>query len=151
MFNHYSQTDRLSLLTRNVIEEKTACFRGIVKVSVENLVFAPDFTQCDQNVSAAKVSRLQRIFRTEGCNRSEPSNFILGTVTQTVLEEAMRLSRLSVQDLKNPNAPPMLYLPPFEPIQCTSGRSRVSALLNTPHLGTWWTIELYAGTADPLT
>ncbi|KAG8673947.1 hypothetical protein FPOAC1_007266 [Fusarium poae] len=144
MFNLQAQNNRLALLTDEVIEEKNARFRGIVKVPIDDLVFAPDFLPCDYNVSPAKVSRLKRIFRTEGCNRSEPSNFMLGTINENVLLEALQLSQLTLNDLQDSERPRMLYLPRFQYIRCANGRSRAAAVLDTPRLGTWWTVELYA-------
>ncbi|KAG4257785.1 hypothetical protein FPRO03_13671 [Fusarium proliferatum] len=138
-----AQTDRLVCLTENVIEEKKKKFRGIVKVPIEDLVFAPDFTPWDYNISAAKVSRLERIFKNEGCNRSEPSNFILGTISEHILSEALDLSKLTTADLQSRKDPPMLYLPRFQYIRCANGRSRANALSATPQLGSWWTVELY--------
>ncbi|KAJ0141518.1 Uncharacterized protein HZ326_15613 [Fusarium oxysporum f. sp. albedinis] len=104
---------------------------------------ASKFMPCDQNTSAAKVLRLKRIFKTEGCNRSEPSNFILGTIPASLLSEALRLSELTLDNLQDSEGLRMLYLPPFQYIKCANGRSRAAALLDTPHLGTWWTVELY--------
>ncbi|GKU06614.1 unnamed protein product [Fusarium langsethiae] len=144
MFNLQAQNNRLALLTDEVIEEKNARFRGIVKVPIDDLVFAPNFLPCDYNVSPAKVSRLKRIFRTEGCNRSEPSNFMLGTINENVLLEALQLSQLTLNDLQDSERPRMLYLPRFQYIRCANGRSRAAAVLDTPRLGTWWTVELYA-------
>ncbi|KAK2474807.1 hypothetical protein H9L39_14767 [Fusarium oxysporum f. sp. albedinis] len=143
MLNPQAQTDRLVCLTENVIEEKKKKFRGIVKVPIEDLVFAPDFTPWDYNISAAKVSRLERIFKNEGCNRSEPSNFILGTISEHILSEALDLSKLTTADLQSRKDPPMLYLPRFQYIRCANGRSRANALSATPQLGSWWTVELY--------
>ncbi|KAI8417450.1 hypothetical protein FOFC_00005 [Fusarium oxysporum] len=143
MLNPQAQTDRLVCLTENVIEEKRKKFRGIVKVPIEDLVFAPDFTPWDYNISAAKVSRLERIFKNEGCNRSEPSNFILGTISEHILSKAFDLSKLTTADLQSRKDPPMLYLPRFQYIRCANGRSRANALSATPQLGSWWTVELY--------
>ncbi|KAH7230137.1 uncharacterized protein BKA55DRAFT_598922 [Fusarium redolens] len=145
MFSFQTHANRLASLTDDVIEEKNTKFRGIVKVSIEDLVFSPEFMPCDQNISAAKVSRLKRIFKTEGCNRSEPSNFILGTIPASLLSEALRLSELTLDGLRGSEGSRMLYLPRFQYIKCANGRSRAAALLDTPHLGTWWTVELYVG------
>lgn len=145
MFNFHTKADRLVSLTDDVIEEKNTKFRGIVKVSIGDLVFAPDFMPCGHNISATKISRLKRIFKTEGCNRNDPSNFILGVITQNSLSEALRLSELTMDDLRDSERPQMLYLPRFQSIRCANGRSRATALLDTPHLGTWWTVELYVG------
>ncbi|RFN47203.1 intracellular protein transport protein uso1 [Fusarium flagelliforme] len=144
MFNLQAQNDRLALLTGDVIEEKNARFRGIAKVPIDDLVFAPEFMPCDYNISPAKVSRLKRVFRTEGCNQSEPANFILGTINQSILSEALQLSQLTLDDLQDSESPRMLYLPRFQYIRCANGRSRAATVLDTPSLGTWWTVELYA-------
>ncbi|EWZ77373.1 hypothetical protein FOWG_18211 [Fusarium oxysporum f. sp. lycopersici MN25] len=145
MFSFQSHANRLASLTDDVIKEKNTKFRGVVKVSIEDLVFAPEFMPCDQNTSAAKILRLKRIFKTEGCNRSEPSNFILGTIPASLLSEALRLSELTLDNLQDSEGLRMLYLPRFQYIKCANGRSRAAALLDTPHLGTWWTVELYVG------
>ncbi|KAF5565958.1 hypothetical protein FPHYL_3999 [Fusarium phyllophilum] len=143
MFSFQSHANRLASLTDDVIKEKNTKFRGVVKVSIEDLVFAPEFMPCDQNITAAKVSRLKRIFKTEGCNRRDPSNFILGTISASLLSEALLLSKLTLGELRSSEGSRMLYLPRFQYIKCANGRSRVAALLDTPHLGTWWTVELY--------
>ncbi|EXK27443.1 hypothetical protein FOMG_15996 [Fusarium oxysporum f. sp. melonis 26406] len=143
MFSFQTNANRLASLTDDVIEEKNKKFSGIVKVSIEDLVFSPEFMPCDQNITAAKVSRLKRIFKTEGCNRREPSNFILGTISASLLSEALLLSKLTLDDLRGSEGSRMLYLPRFQYIKCANGRSRAAALLDTPHLGTWWTVELY--------
>lgn len=117
---------------------------------IEDLVFAPDFTPWDYNINAAKVSRLKRIFKNEGCNRSEPSNFILGTISEDVLSKALDLSKLTIADLHSRKDPPMLYLPRFKYIRCANGRSRANALSAIPQLGSWWTVELYTGKELPL-
>ncbi|KAF4446077.1 hypothetical protein FALBO_17112 [Fusarium albosuccineum] len=144
MFSLQYQAERLIGLTEDVIAEKNTKFQGIVKVFIEDLVFAPDFTPCDYNVSSAKVSRLKRIFKTEGCNRSDPSNFITGTIAPDVLEEAMRLSNLTSDDFQDREELPVLYLPRFQYIRCAYGRSRVKALSDMSRLGRWWTIELHS-------
>ncbi|KAG7435722.1 hypothetical protein Forpi1262_v002100 [Fusarium oxysporum f. sp. raphani] len=147
MFSFQTNANRLASLTDDVIEEKNKKFSGIVKVSIEDLVFSPEFMPCDQNITAAKVSRLKRIFKTEGCNRREPSNFILGTISASLLSEALLLSKLTLDDLRGSEGSRMLYLPRFQYIKCANGRSRAAALLDTPHLGTWWTVELYVAPA----
>ncbi|KAF4951692.1 hypothetical protein FGADI_7286 [Fusarium gaditjirri] len=143
MFSFQTNSNRLASLTGDVIEEKNKKFSGIVKVSIEDLVFSPEFMPCDQNITAAKVSRLKRIFKTEGCNRRDPLNFILGTISASLLSEALLLSKLTLDDLQRSEGSRMLYLPRFQYIKCANGRSRAAALLDTPHLGTWWTVELY--------
>ncbi|RSL73880.1 hypothetical protein CEP54_000273 [Fusarium duplospermum] len=145
MFGSQAQANRLVSITEDVINDKNAKFQGIVKVLVEDLVFAPDLMSCEHNTNPAKVSRLKRIFNTEGCNRSDSANFIVGDIRREVLSEAMRLSNLTPEDLRGGKEPRMLYLPRFQYIQCASGRSRVRALLETPQFGPWWTVELYCG------
>ncbi|KAF5724642.1 intracellular transport uso1 [Fusarium mundagurra] len=147
MFSFQTNSNRLSSLTGDIIEEKNKKFSGIVKVSIDDLVFSPEFMPCDQNITTAKVSRLKRIFKTEGCNRRDPSNFILGTISASLLTEALLLSKLTLDELRSSEGSRMLYLPRFQYIKCANGRSRAAALLDTPHLGTWWTVELYVAPA----
>ncbi|CAM1508792.1 Fc.00g056400.m01.CDS01 [Cosmosporella sp. VM-42] len=143
MYTLQYQSNRLNALTKDVLNEKERKYQGFVKVKIEDLVFAPDDTSCDCNVNSEKVAQLGRIFETEGCNRTDPQNFILGEITQNVLQEAMELSNLTTENLRDRGEPCMLYLPPHAFIRCANGRSRAKAILDIGRFGRWWTIELY--------
>ncbi|KAH7037964.1 uncharacterized protein B0I36DRAFT_73316 [Microdochium trichocladiopsis] len=60
-----------------------------------------------------KLDHLVGIFRHEGCDRVNPSHFLAATISATMLESALALSRLSLSDLNNVS-PPLLHLPPGE-------------------------------------
>lgn len=120
-------------------------YQGIVRMAINALVFAPDYSSCNYNIDTTKVNRLKHIFELEGCNRYDPQNFIRGSITRDALQKALVRSRLTLASLQREGDPPMLHLPPDTYVRCDQGRSRVKALLDTDRSFYWWTVELYAG------
>ncbi|KAH7204970.1 hypothetical protein BKA60DRAFT_579738 [Fusarium oxysporum] len=119
-------------------------YQGIVRMAINALVFAPDYSSCNYNIDTTKVNRLKHIFELEGCNRYDPQNFIRGSITRDALQKALVRSRLTLASLQREGDPPMLHLPPDTYVRCDQGRSRVKALLDTDRSFYWWTVELYA-------
>ncbi|KAF4998780.1 hypothetical protein FDECE_11708 [Fusarium decemcellulare] len=138
-----SQSKRLDALSKDIIIEKRQKFQGIVRVRIEDLIFAPDDSPCDCNIDEKKVARLKHVFVTEGCDRTNPQNFILGEIPRGVLQAAIQQSNLTPESLRDNEEPPMLYLPRGTSIRCAQGRSRAKAILDIQKLGCWWPIELY--------
>lgn len=120
-------------------------YQGVVRVAIDALVFAPDYSSCNYNINTAKVARLKQIFELEGCNRYDPQNLITGSIAQDVLQKALVRSHLTSESLLREGEPPILHLPPNTYVRCDQGRSRVKALMETEGLFHWWTLELFAG------
>ncbi|KAM5358834.1 hypothetical protein ACJZ2D_014932 [Fusarium nematophilum] len=150
MFTLQSQSKRLDALSKDIIIEKKQKFQGVVRVRIEDLAFAPDDSPCDCNINEQKVARLKRVFETEGCDRTNPQNFILGEIPEDILQEAIKRSNLTPESLRDKEEPPVLYLPRGTYVRCTQGRSRAKAILDIQKLGCWWPIELYTE-LDPVT
>lgn len=141
---HY-QSGCLDALSRSVAKEKKKKFQGIVRVRIEDLVFAPDDTPYNFNVDNKKVDRLIDIFKTEGCDRTSPQNYIVGEISNEDLLKAMGLSGLTLENLRDGEELRILNLPPGTYIRCPKGRSRAKAIHDIGRLGRWWTVELYTG------
>ncbi|EGU86384.1 hypothetical protein FOXB_03098 [Fusarium oxysporum f. sp. conglutinans Fo5176] len=69
-------------------------YQGIVRMAINALVFAPDYSSCNYNIDTTKVNRLKHIFELEGCNRYDPQNFIRGSITRDALQKALGRSRV---------------------------------------------------------
>ncbi|KAI8719918.1 hypothetical protein NCS52_00774100 [Fusarium sp. LHS14.1] len=118
-------------------------YQGVVRVAIDALVFAPDYSSCNYNIDTAKVARLKQIFELEGCNRYDPQNLITGSIAQDVLQKALVRSHLTSESLLREGEPPILHLPPNTYVRCDQGRSRVKALVESEGLSHWWTLKLF--------
>jgi hypothetical protein len=99
-------------------ERKKKKFQGIVRVRIDDLVFAPDDTPYNFNVDNKKVDQLIDIFKTEGCDRTSPQNYIVGEISNEDLLIAVGLSGLTLENLWDGGELRILNLPPRTYIRC---------------------------------
>ncbi|KAF4468983.1 intracellular transport uso1 [Fusarium albosuccineum] len=135
----------LNKVRYHLFKEHKMTYQGVVRVTIDALLFAPDYSSRNHNVDTAKVARLKQIFEQEGCNRYDPQNFITGIIDQDVFQKALVRSRLTSESLQGVGEPPMLFLPPNTYVRCDQGKSRVKALAKTRGLFHWWTLKLFTG------
>ncbi|KAL1845446.1 hypothetical protein Plec18170_009765 [Paecilomyces lecythidis] len=135
-----SRVDRYEMA---ISEQRAAKYRGTVRVRLETLEFG---TEGSRQLDAKNVERLQRVFRKEGCYRLEPENRIPAAIDQGSLEEAMRLSDTTFDDLLEipQTSPPLLKFPAGFRLRCLEGQSRVKAAAETLRPEErWWGVDLY--------
>lgn len=125
--------------------ERASKFKGYVKVPTCSLVFFPDCTPSDQNVSRKKVNHMKRIMKREGCDRLNPRHVIVGDIDAAALAAALGHCMPPLDKIPGASEPFMLHLPQGVFIRCAQGRSRVRALEEMRDVDRWWVIELYVG------
>ncbi|KIW86662.1 uncharacterized protein Z519_12717 [Cladophialophora bantiana CBS 173.52] len=124
-------------------EERSASFRGTVRVELDDL----EFEKLPSADSSANVARLREIFRTAGCYPLEPENRIVAIISDEKLKEILRTSKVTDhQLLENPDGiPPVVKFPAHCPLFCLEGRSRVEAAKQKilPPGKKHWAVDLY--------
>jgi len=105
-------------------------FLGNAQVRIESMSFEPGIRDFDN----ANVARLLKIFRLEGCHRSDPSHFIPALVTKDILGPGWQ------QGLQ----PQLLSLPVSVNLRCLHGKHRILAAKQYfPYIEQWWNVALY--------
>ena len=123
-------------------EDRSSSFRGTACVELEQLSFDKPSSDC----GLSNITRLEGIFRTEGCFPVLPENRIVATINQEILEEVLRTSAITQRILlENPDGvPPLLKFPPAHQVSCLKGRSRVEAAKKVLLPGKrTWAVDLY--------
>ena len=134
---------QLSELELKLYAERCVQYRGTARVRLETLHF--EWNE-PREQSRKNVERLKRIFQTESVRRLEPRNYIPAVVDETDLDDALKASKVSADNLlSNPDdGPPTLKFPPRHRLTCLHGRHRIQAARETlPATDAWWTVNLY--------
>ena len=123
--------------------EESLRFRGLARVHLKALNFDHALFKDHRKPSAKNISRLVRVFRQEGCNRSDESNFVKAQVNHKDLDAALASQNLTLsrQPPKSWRTIPILNL---QSIDCLNGLYRVLAareFLNKNDR--WWIARLY--------
>ena len=141
---------RLGLDQEQLLRDRCVHYRGTAKLGLQHLTHRDntDFTLSEKN-----ISRLVRVFETEGAQRLEPENFVPILFPQTRLQEVLRSNGVSQQDLLSDRTPPPL-LRCAEDLQVVvlHGRHRLQAAEQclSPAQGRWWTVDIYdSGECQP--
>ncbi|KAL4889243.1 hypothetical protein BDV59DRAFT_186803 [Aspergillus ambiguus] len=119
-------------------------FRGHAKVGLEHLDFqASLFGQRVFDVSI--VERLRTKFGKDKCAREETNNYISAVISGDLLEQALNLSSMTLDQLKGGTGLPWLVLPQGARLWCLYGRHRVEAAKRGVLLpgDRWWSVTLY--------
>ena len=123
-------------------EDRSASFRGTGRVELDLL----DFQKTRENVPSKNVARLRQVFRNEGCFPLEPENRIVAIVSPEKLNEVLRASAVTNdQLLDSPSGvPPVLKIPRDDPLRCLDGRSRIEAAKGILVPGKrYWAVDFY--------
>ncbi|KAI9717976.1 MAG: hypothetical protein M1828_007012 [Chrysothrix sp. TS-e1954] len=122
-------------------------FRGVARVSISTLSFHGHFPSVPRELSSKVLTRLQHVFRIEGCRRLDEENQIPALVTaqhlSTGLAEAGLTSEQLTEIYTNTGQPPFLSIPT---VHCLHGLHRVQAAQRFLHAeeDQWWTVKLYS-------
>ena len=133
-----------SIHEANLLADKARAFHGKAKVSLSNLRFEGDEVVGTRILNPRNITRLRNIFELEGCLRLEPEHHVPAIIETSILEAALRASKLQLQDLKT-GEPRPLTLPSGTRLLCLHGRHRVEAAKQ--HFGPaekWWVVDLYS-------
>jgi hypothetical protein len=116
-------------------------FIGIARADVKRLRFIKG-RQIDHKI----VEKLVTVFQLEGCRRHNPKNFVPVLITPPILDRALKASKLTQADLKNPQDGSfcLLKTPKNQKLLCLHGRHRIKAAESFfPKEDQWWTISIY--------
>ena len=96
------------------------------------------------------MKRLIRIFALKGCRRLKLEHYMLALISQTELNEALKLSCKTLDDLRSNGFPLKLDFRPLQRLKCLNGRYRLQAAkkLFKGSKGfkgeDWWVVDLYS-------
>ncbi|GAB7336289.1 hypothetical protein MBLNU13_g09039t1 [Cladosporium sp. NU13] len=103
---------------------------GFGRVQLRHLYFETGIRDFDER----NVNRLKLVFRTEGCHRDNPVNFIPALVSKADLEQSSNTR----------GHPAELLLPPDRRLLCLHGKHRIlAAKAVLPLHDQWWTLAFY--------
>lgn len=125
----------------DIQEMKSSHFKGFARVWLRDLRFHTGRGLDDKN-----VKRLSRIFRAEGCHKSDRRYVLPVVVEERVLTQALNgkscVSPCLLSQL--PTDLPLLSIPDNKTIICLHGMHRVYAAKKVlPPCEQWWTAEVY--------
>jgi hypothetical protein len=130
--------------------ERHLKYQGTAKVGLDEITFHPTSTT---KVDEAKLERLRRIFRKEGCRRLDVRNHATAVVSKTHLDRALGDAHVSASALLTnpPSSFPTLRFGVGQ-LQCLHGQHRIRIgreLL--PPGDRWWSVDIYLeGEMSPL-
>lgn len=132
------------------LEERNRLLRGYAKIGFEHLDFKRPLYGA-RAFDQKNVDRLARVFELEGCWRLELGHYITAVIDNGTLQQAMNLSGVSLEDMKDPTNLPWLTLPGNCQISCLYGIHRIAAAMQILLPGDrWWSVTLYNdGTYHP--
>ncbi|KAK6428816.1 hypothetical protein LTR95_015037 [Oleoguttula sp. CCFEE 5521] len=128
----------------NPIDTQQRCI-GLVRVSLQALVFEDSR---HGSLSETNVTRLQRIFEVEGCQRTQPRNFIDVVLDREDINHATCMPASSSTQLDWATAPRL----PIERVRCLTGLHRIRAAERylAPN-DQWWIARIYTSDTDDQT
>ena len=97
-------------------------------------------------VDDANVKRLAALMRESTCDRSNKINHVTATIDKDVLDEALALSNLTLEELARGEVHgyPELSLPLGQTLQCLHGADRLAAAGKVLHSEEpFWVVDLY--------
>lgn len=122
----------------NFAHAKHLKFEGLVRVGLSALSFDKH-----RALSSKNVKRLQKIYRIEGCQRLDDSNFVDALVTKEQLTQASHIQPLAFQQHppKEWNACPIINI---KSLSCLTGLHRVEAAKEFLDANDqWWVARIY--------
>jgi hypothetical protein len=136
--------DEPNSASQRFIETQTY-FRGSAKIAIRSLEFGSQEREGVRLLEGKNVSRLLKIFETEGCDRLDPEHHIAALIGQDAFNRALQISRLERATLMDrEEVPPRLELDADDRITCLHGQHRIEAAkqyLNGSDK--WWIVDLY--------
>ena len=112
---------------------------GIARIDLKNL----NFDASTRDISQANVMRLKGILE-QNCSRLQAGHRVPGILSQSLLDDCLRRSQLSRENLLSVDDPPKMQVPSGISIQCLHGQHRIAAAFQVLDPGDdWWTVELY--------
>ncbi|PYI07382.1 hypothetical protein BO78DRAFT_313232 [Aspergillus sclerotiicarbonarius CBS 121057] len=107
----------------SLANERHLKYQGTARVDLSDISFHPTIST---KVDDAKLERLRRIFRTEGCRRLDIDNNVTAVVTGEHLQTALERAGVAMQTLLTnpPDRLPQLQFAPGQ-LQCLHGQHRL--------------------------
>ena len=132
--------------------ERNKQYLGTARIDLSCLepVIANDIRAKQFYYEDLKVKRLIRIFALKGCRRLKLEHYMLALISQTELNEALKLSCKTLDDLRSNGFPLKLDFRPLQRLKCLNGRYRLQAAkkLFKGSKGfkgeDWWVVDLYS-------
>ncbi|KAL4899385.1 hypothetical protein BDW74DRAFT_171560 [Aspergillus multicolor] len=125
---------------RRLASERHLRYQGTAKVWLDEV-----YHHAESRLEGAKLDRLRRIFRKDGCRRLDICNYATAIVSREVLEVSLSNACVSPEALLT-NPPTQFPVLRFETgqLKCLHGRHRLEIgkeLL--PPADRWWPIDIY--------
>jgi hypothetical protein len=135
-----------------IYRERKSKLLGTARISLSCLQFQTDESLLSLSRGKKDVEKLVRVIRVEGCYRlADDESHVSVLISPSQLEEALRRTAISIQDLSSRDVPPQLIIDPTRPLQCLHGRRRLQAAGETLSDGDdWWVVDLYTDGRDQL-
>ena len=128
---------------QSISKQRAASYLGSARVNFQDL----DFSFYSAEADPKNIKRLRAVFKRAGCFPLKTENRIPALIDPTVLENAIQLSGIPVEQIRQPEDGnlPHLSLPPSYKLRCLQGRSRVRAAeVLLPNIQHSWAIDFYA-------
>ncbi|KAF2812826.1 uncharacterized protein BDZ99DRAFT_381703, partial [Mytilinidion resinicola] len=131
------------------LAETRSYFRGSAKLPLRCLQFETQEMEGARTLDAKNISRLLRIYETEGCHRLEPEHRIAALINKDILAHTLRRGdgtrEFQTTELMDQREDPLLL--EFENgvhITCLHGQHRIEAAKQyLDNIEKWWVIDLY--------
>ncbi|KAA8647895.1 uncharacterized protein ATNIH1004_006597 [Aspergillus tanneri] len=125
------------------MRERYEHFRGHAKVGLEHLEFETPLYG-SRVYDQKNVNRLVRVFELEQCLRLEPAHHIVAIIDNETLQQAVTLSDVTEEQLRDASNLPWLFLPEGYRLSCLYGKHRIAAAKKFLLPGDrWWSVTLY--------
>jgi hypothetical protein len=141
---------KAALQDESIHNERNKQYLGTARIDLSCLQafieddFRPNQPRDDRS-EKMRVKRLVRIFAFEGCLRLEPEHHVDALISQSELNEALKLSSKTPDDLRSKGIPPKLDFRPSKQLKCLNGRHRLKAAKKVLEKGDdWWVVDLYS-------
>ena len=121
---------------------------GTARISLRCLQFQPDDSPARD---VKEVKKLKRVIKTEDVYRlADNERHVVAKISRSQLEQALRDSGISLQDLNSKGLPPKLIIDPSRPLRCLDGKSRLQVGEEILSGGEdWWAVDLLDDSKEP--
>ena len=111
---------------------------GIIRVPAADLNFMDS-----REVDIGHINRLVQVFQDTGCKPDNSENHIHNLLSETQLQNLLRKSNITREDLSQTLAGRSLTLRELQGLPCIGGQHRIAATKIFPGPDTCWTVRLH--------
>jgi hypothetical protein len=132
--------ENVSAQDRRLVTERARKYLGTARVRIEKLKLPIG------ELRDSVLQKLKGVFREGGCRPLDAQNHVLATISQACLDDALRISNISADELLNPENReyPVLKISDNMKLDCLQGLHRLQAAKDImPWKDQWWAVDLY--------